>query len=133
MSEFKKDARRRRRITKAIGGKNGRRELYNYLACEILEEQPEDIKTFLLSMSVLEVLPPDLCDELLGKRNSREVLREIESKNLFLFSIEGSEDTYRYHQLFKEFLLTMLDDEERIRLLKRGCESCKRRGNPRAP
>jgi ATP/maltotriose-dependent transcriptional regulator MalT/two-component SAPR family response regulator len=95
-------------------------KVYDYLVNEVFGQQPEGLQHFLLSTSILEEMSPLLCDQFLGASNSREVLRLLEEKNLFVNRLErGEERWYRYHPLFREFLLTKLLEEhpDRVRVL----------------
>jgi len=95
-------------------------KVYDYLANEVFSLQSPDLQHFLLSTSILEEMSPLLCDELLGVSNSRETLRLLEEKNLFVSRLErGEERWYRYHHLFREFLLTKLGEgkPEQVRSL----------------
>ena len=64
-------------------------QIFEYLAREVFSQQPAEIRRFLQDSSVLRQLNPDLCDELLGIRNSRDLIEWIEQRNLFLTRLEG--------------------------------------------
>jgi len=86
--------------------------VYDYLASEVLSEQPAKLRRFLLSTSILDEMSPVLCDELLGESGSRETLKLLEDRNLFVTRLERDEERwYRYHHLFREFLQTRLQEE----------------------
>jgi len=92
-------------------------KVYDYLVNEVLNLQPAAIQRFLLSTSILEEMSPLLCDQVLGVSNSRETLRLLEEKNLFVSRLErGEERWYRYHPLFRDFLLTKLREEHPARV-----------------
>ncbi|MBN2401171.1 MAG: hypothetical protein JXN64_02115 [Spirochaetes bacterium] len=80
--------------------------LFNYLAEEVLQNQPDYIQQFLLSTSVLDILTPEYCDSLLNKKGSRDILDFLKKQQLFISPV--SDSAYRYHQLFHEFLLNRL-------------------------
>jgi len=87
-------------------------QIFDYLAKEVLNQQPGDVQDFLKCSSVLQRMNPSLCDELLGTDNSREMLALLEDKNLFISRLAGDgEDWYQYHQLFQEFLKTKLRED----------------------
>lgn len=84
-------------------------QIFAYLAREVLEQQTDEVQSFLKRSSVLQRMSPALCDELLGLDNSREMLSLLEGKNLFISRLEGDGgDWFRYHQLFQEFLQAKL-------------------------
>ncbi len=82
-------------------------QLFEYLATEVLAQQPEPLQGFLLGTSVLEPLNAALCNDLLGITDAQEQLQTLEARNLFITRVEG-EEWYRYHHLFREFLQTRL-------------------------
>jgi len=87
--------------------------VYDYLANEVFSLQAPAVQRFLLSTSILDEMSPLLCDELLGISDSREILKLLEDRNLFLIRLEREEERwYRYHHLFREFLLTKLREED---------------------
>ena len=87
--------------------------VYDYLVNEVFSQQPPTVRDFLLSTAILEEMSPLLCDELLGVSTSRERLSQLEQDNLFVIRLEKGEDRwYRYHHLFREFLLTKLQERE---------------------
>jgi ATP/maltotriose-dependent transcriptional regulator MalT/two-component SAPR family response regulator len=87
-------------------------KVYDYLVNEVFDLQPPGLQGFLLSTSILEEMSPLLCDQFLGVSSSRETLRLLEEKNLFVNRVDrGEERWYRYHPLFREFLLTKLGEE----------------------
>jgi len=98
--------------------KRGSGQVYDYLASNVLEQQPVEIQRFLKDSSILREMSPALCDALLGSRGSTEMLRDIEKRNLFVSRLDGN--WYRYHHLFQKFLQDKLRLEpERFRDLHR--------------
>jgi LuxR family transcriptional regulator, maltose regulon positive regulatory protein len=97
------------------------RHVADYLATEVLERQPEEIRTFLLQTSVLERLSGPLCDAVLQAHGSVEVLGELERSNLFLVPLDDHRQWYRYHRLFAQLLRLELGrrDPELVPVLHR--------------
>ncbi len=87
------------------------KDVFRYLASEVYDKQTPEMQSFLLASSVLDEIKPDLCDRLLGLSRSRQLLRDIERKNLFVQCIDYEKAWYRYHQLFREFLQRKLLEE----------------------
>ena len=96
--------------------KEGEPKLFAYLAEEVFDQQEEELQDFLKGSSILEVMEADLCDQLLGADNSREMLGVLEDRNLFITKLEGEPYTYRYHQLFQEFVRTRFQPGEKARV-----------------
>ncbi|MCS7222748.1 MAG: tetratricopeptide repeat protein [Anaerolineae bacterium] len=94
-------------------------QVFEYLADEVFHHQPQDIQDFLLATAILRELTPPLCDALLGTTNSWGMLNMLESRNLFISRLEGPGTWFRYHPLFREFLVQKLRAEspERYRAL----------------
>ena len=93
----------------------------DYLNSESLARQPEDVQRFLRRTAVLEQLCGPLCDAVLGSSDAGEYLRQVEASNLFLVALDRRREWYRYHALFREFLLgelrrTEADLVEKLRL-----------------
>ncbi len=75
-----------------------------YLKNEVLNAQPENVKTFLLKTSILNRFNADLCREITGLDNTHEILKELEQNNIFIIAMDPAHEWYRYHPLFAEFL-----------------------------
>ena len=84
----------------------------DYLYREALTRQPEDIQRFLRRTAVLDQLYGPLCDAVLGSSASAGRLRHLEATNLFLIPLDRRRQWYRYHALFREFLLGELSRSE---------------------
>ncbi|NIV36040.1 MAG: helix-turn-helix transcriptional regulator, partial [Anaerolineae bacterium] len=98
----------------AFGGSH--RHVIDYLADEVLAQQPAEIQTFLRQTSVVDRLTAPLCEALTGRDDSAAILRQLEQANLFLVPLDDRRSWYRYHQLFAEFLRTDLDEDSRAGL-----------------
>ncbi|MBA5637684.1 helix-turn-helix transcriptional regulator [Duganella sp. LX20W] len=91
----------------------------DYLADDVLARQSGTVRDFLLRTSILRHLNASLCDALLGRDDSAQLLAALEQANLFIQPIEGEPGTYRYHSLFAGFLrqqlrITMPGEEQRL-------------------
>ncbi|AXI08175.1 transcriptional regulator [Oceanobacillus zhaokaii] len=82
--------------------KRSLRDLFDYLAAEVLSKQSLIIQQFLMQSSVLDVLSPKVCDSVLQIQGSEEILHGLAEQNLFI--VEGDYHHFRYHALFKTFL-----------------------------
>ncbi len=91
-------------------------DVADFLAEDVLQRQEPEIREFLLHTSILERLSPSLCDAITGTNNGRRMLDLIESKSLFLFSLDNEREWYRYHHLFSEFLRKLLGIEQQDRI-----------------
>jgi DNA-binding SARP family transcriptional activator/tetratricopeptide (TPR) repeat protein len=84
-------------------------DLVEYLAQEVLDQQPADVRNFLLSTAVLRQIHPTLAARLAGLADGSSVLERLENGGLFTYRTDsGSAVSYRYHGLFRDFLLRRL-------------------------
>ena len=75
-----------------------------YLWEEVLQNQPEDVRAFLLSTSVLDRFTAELCDAVTETRGSEEMIRRCQRDNLFILALDDDSSWHRYHNLFAEVL-----------------------------
>lgn len=78
------------------------RSLQEYFVAEVLSIQPEPLQAFLLQTSVLNRLSSSLCDAIMDRPDSQQLLEALERSNLFLEPLDESGQWYRYHALFAE-------------------------------
>jgi len=88
----------------------------DYLVDEVLLQQPEHIRDFLLQTSFLNRLTGSLCDSVTGQQDGQATLEALERANLFIVPLDSERLWYRYHHLFADFLRqrlrqTKLDQE----------------------
>lgn len=89
--------------------RESRTALFDYLAEEVLAMQPPERQEFLLATSILSKLDSATCDFLLTVDNSDKVLLELHNAGLFIEELRPG--VYRYHQIFREFLLNRLQSD----------------------
>jgi LuxR family transcriptional regulator, maltose regulon positive regulatory protein len=88
------------------------RYVADYLYRESLMHLSEDTQRFLRRTAVLDQLCGPLCDALLEREGAYGQLRDLEASNMFLIPLDHHREWYRYHALFREFLLAELDRVE---------------------
>ncbi|HZG87795.1 BTAD domain-containing putative transcriptional regulator [Paenibacillus sp.] len=81
-------------------------DLFPYLATEVLRQQPEPMRRFLLRSSVLNALNEKACGAVLDSPDGGETLERAYEQRLFLVAL--GQGHYRYHALFREFLARQL-------------------------
>ena len=84
------------------------KDIADYLAREVLDQQPESIIEFLMKTSILQRFSAPVCDALVGQNNSLEALKMLEESNLFIVPLDENREWYRYHHFFQNFLQTQL-------------------------
>lgn len=116
---------------RGIGG--ARWQLAQYMAEEVLDRQPEELRQALLAFAVPERFCAGLCAALLGEpaavARAEELLAQLERANLLLVPLgAGSPDAarpsrawFRFHHLFRDLLLQRLQlavDQGQVRALQ---------------
>jgi ATP/maltotriose-dependent transcriptional regulator MalT len=71
---------------------------------EVLREQPEALREFLLRSSILERMCAPLCDAVTSRNDAAEQLAAAERWNLFLVPLDPRREWSRYHHLFRDLL-----------------------------
>nr|ALV86488.1 LuxR family transcriptional regulator [uncultured bacterium 20] len=104
----------------AFGGQH--RYVVDYLAEEVMRQQPEHIRDFLRKTSILDRLTAPLCDAVTGRGDSEAILSHLEQSNLFLVGLDEHRQWYRYHPIFADFLRAALPRDERSLLHRQAGE-----------
>jgi LuxR family maltose regulon positive regulatory protein len=101
------------------------RYVLDYLSEEVLDQQPEAVRAFLLETSALDRLSGPLCDAVTGRTDGQAMLEAIERANLFLVPLDEVRGWWRYHHLFADLLRARLHQQqpERARELHRNAAS----------
>jgi len=107
-------------------------DLYDYLSKQVLDRQTPPLRDFLLESSVLDEMSPDLCAVVLGGQQSRwaDLMNQVRLRHLFVTEYE-EDDRLRYHDLFREFLLSSLgrqDEAHFQELTRRAADAYAARG-----
>jgi LuxR family transcriptional regulator, maltose regulon positive regulatory protein len=82
--------------------------LFHYFASQVLATLSPGTQEFLLASAVLPRLTAATAEALTGHAEAAEILQTIFRRRLFIDRSNGSAATYRYHGLFREFLLDRL-------------------------
>jgi LuxR family maltose regulon positive regulatory protein len=97
------------------------RFVVDFLAEEVLERQPAEVREFLLDTSVLERFTASACDALTGRTDGAAMIERLDRANLFLVPLDERRRWFRYHHLFADVLRARLivDGPERAAELHR--------------
>ena len=82
----------------------GVRDIADYLANDVLDQQPATLRDFLLASSVLERMDARACEAVTQNPDSQQMLEDLERENLFIIPLDEDRRWYRYHALFRDFL-----------------------------
>jgi len=94
-----------------------RTNFFNYFAQEIYNCESPRIKQFLADCSILEWLTPELCNAVTQRKDSANILSDLNNRNAFISTTANF--GYRFHTLFRDFLSSKLTDKNRIKQLNR--------------
>jgi LuxR family transcriptional regulator, maltose regulon positive regulatory protein len=89
------------------------RYIFDFLAEEVLNSQTPTVRDFLLKTSILFDLTPQVCQAVTASpthADTRAILDDLYRRNLFLVTVEPQTPTYRYHDLFRQFLQEQLEN-----------------------
>ena len=97
------------------------RYIVDYLVEEVLQRQPERVRSFLLQTAVLDRLSGPLCDAVTGQESGKGMLEALERGNLFVVPLDDKRQWYRYHHLFADVLRarSMEQEPDRVPILHR--------------
>ena len=84
----------------------------DYLRAEELNRVEPAQLEFLLRTSVLEPMCGPLCDAVLERDDSAQMLEQLERQNLFVVALDHQRRWFRYHHLFREMLQAELGRRE---------------------
>jgi LuxR family transcriptional regulator, maltose regulon positive regulatory protein len=81
-------------------------EIFDYFATEIFEKLDREKQDFLLKTSFLPWVSVGIADKLTASMVSNKILTRLYRDHFFTERDAGSHQIYRYHPLFREFLLS---------------------------
>lgn len=106
--------------------------LSNLLNREILSVFSPRMQEFLLSIGHLKVFCTELCLDISDDAHAPEYLSELLRRNVFILSLDRNRKWYRFHGLFREFLLNeaerLLSRIQREEILRRASLWCEKNG-----
>ncbi len=85
-------------------------DFFNYFAKEVFEFSSKDIKDFLVKTSLLPDISVQDAERLTENAEAKRILSDLSRKNFFTFQLHSEKPLYRYHPLFREFLIQQLNE-----------------------
>lgn len=86
-------------------------DLIDYLATEVFENLSPQMQAILFQLCVPEKVNAELVALLSGEPDGQAILDRVERAGLFLTQIDLEGNWYRFHNLFRQFLLTRMRRE----------------------
>ncbi|MEM7343046.1 MAG: LuxR C-terminal-related transcriptional regulator [Chloroflexota bacterium] len=95
------------------------RYLIDYLADEVMSQQSPELRQFFTETSILNRFNAELCDAVTERKDSHQLLNDLERRNLFVTPLDMQGGWYRYHPLVSSYLRPQLakTDPEQYRRL----------------
>lgn len=92
-------------------GRSTPEEVFQFFAGELFEKTDDETRTFLLRSSPLPTMTAASAAELTGNRASERILAALSRRHFFTeVHVSETERAYRYHPLFREFLLLRAEE-----------------------
>lgn len=95
------------------------RYVLDYLAEEVIRQQAEEVKQFLVQTSILTRFNREVCEALTGHPNAQSIIAFLEQANLFIVPLDDERVWYRYHHLFSDYLRLLLTQAQQSQLYKK--------------
>lgn len=92
--------------------------VFAYFADQIFNHLPVNTQSFLLKVAILPQMTDDLAARVSGEQRAGEILESLHHRQLFTERRLGQPPTYRFHALFRTFLLSKLRRSAHGRALK---------------
>lgn len=83
----------------------GYERVFDYFAGEIFEKAEREVQDFLLKTSFLPTLSVPLAERFTGTAHAERILSMLNRRNYFTERLSGSGLVYKFHPLFRAFLL----------------------------
>jgi LuxR family maltose regulon positive regulatory protein len=84
----------------------------DYLTEEVLSRESDEVRNFILDMSIMDRFSAPLCDHMTEQRQSAKILRNLQHTNLFLIPLDAEERWFRFHHLFGAVARSALETEQ---------------------
>ncbi|RLT93229.1 MAG: LuxR family transcriptional regulator [Ketobacter sp.] len=108
------------------------RHVSDYLLEEVFQKQTAERQRFLVLSALTPKFCAGLCNAVSGNGDSLQVILALETGDLFLVPMDNHRTWYRYHDLFRQFLLQMAQQwapVERIAYCERALSWLQENGN----
>ncbi|NVN90189.1 MAG: hypothetical protein HXX11_06255 [Desulfuromonadales bacterium] len=122
------------KITDQIHSGNTPKEIFDYFATEIFDKADREKQEFLLKTSLLPCVTVRIAERITGNVQSGEILSNLHRSHFFTERDTDSNPVFRFHPLFREFLLSKasrtLPREETARIQQNAAALFMETGHP---
>lgn len=87
------------------------RNINRILKSEVFDYWPGEMRSFLIHTAFLDKLSVTLCHRVTGNVKSGEILNTLLENHCFTIPLDQDNLWFRYHHLFQEYLLGLLEEE----------------------
>lgn len=101
------------------------RHISDYLLDEVFGVQSPELQQFLMLSALTPRFCAGLCNAICQRSDGLQVITQLESSDLFLVALDNHRTWYRYHDLFRRFLLQRISqwpDAQRLACSERALE-----------
>lgn len=81
-------------------------QVFSYFAHEVVRRLDSEMMEFLLKTAFLPTMSANMATRLSGNAQAGRVLQELHARNCFIEKVQAQELSYRFHPLFRRFLLS---------------------------
>ena len=90
------------RLIRSFAGTH--RHILHFLTDEVISRQEDTVRRFLLMASVLDRFCAPLCNAVMERDDSNQLIHFLAENNLFVVSLDEQGVWYRFHRFFQELL-----------------------------
>ena len=94
-------------VAAAVTGDGQPKEIFDYFVAEVFERVEANVQDCLMKTAFLPRIKVPIAVKLTEHKRAGVILDDLYRRNFFLVKLAGSETTYQYHPLFRDFLLNM--------------------------
>lgn len=88
-------------------------DVAEYLSEEVLRGLPGEVRDFLVATCFLEQFNHALCEAVAPNTDVAYMIGQVQHHNLFIVRLESDSGWFRYHPIFRQYLLNQLDSLSR--------------------
>lgn len=84
-------------------------DIAEYLSEEVLRGQSRELQDFLVATCFVEQFSLSLCEAVAPHADAPQMIEQLQRNNLFIVRLESDSGWFRYHPIFRQYLLTQFD------------------------